>query len=935
MSGFFPTWFGAGDFMPHGYCFLWTPSLLWLDVLADLITAASYLSIPFALWYFVKQRRDVPFRWVFVMFGVFVLACGTTHLFEVWNIWHADYWFEAGAKAITAGVSATTAFLLWPLIPRALLIPSREQLENANGELRREVMLREQAEHALRLANEELSNRVVERTSELDAERKRGKQTAADLAAIVDCSNDAIIGKDLNGIITSWNRAAAGLYGYSAGEAIGQPVAMLAPKERLQEIKALTGRVKRGDKVANFDTKRIRKDGGSVDVSLSLSPITDADGRNVGISTIARDISERVRAEQDLRASELRYRAIADSAPNAFVTSDAAGRIIGWNPSAERDFGYTPAEAIGQPLTLLIPQRLRDGHLAAMNRVQSGGAWRAVGETVELLGRRKDGSEFPMEMSLSRWVIGEDQFFNGIIRDVTERKLAEAKVQRLTQLYAALSQCNEAIVRCAGEQELFAHICRDAVQYGGMKMAWVGLIDADTRMIRFAAMFGEGAEEYLQGAEISVDGNSPLGRGPVGIAIRGEQAVWCQDFQNTPFTAPWHDRRARFGWKASAALPLHRHGVAVGVLALYAGEIGAFDEAARNLLVEMAMDISFALDNFARETARQSAEEHLRAAEEQFRGLVEQSIAGIYIIQIGKLAYVNRRFAEILGYAAAEDLIGTDPLLMVAETDRGRVMENMRRWLEGEVPAVNHEFTAVRKDGVMIEIGVHGARATHQGQPAIIGLMQDISEKKRANAQIQRYITQLRTAFLSTVEVATSLSEMRDPYTAGHERRVGQIAAAIGAELGLDAQRVEGLRVAGQLHDIGKITIPAEILSKPGKLSPVEFDLIRSHAQSGYDVLKEVEFPWPVAEIALQHHERMDGSGYPQGLKGEAILFEARIMAVADVIEAMSSHRPYRPGLGIDRALAEIEQGRGRTYDPAVADACLQLFREKRYQMPA
>jgi HD-GYP domain-containing protein (c-di-GMP phosphodiesterase class II) len=141
--------------------------------------------------------------------------------------------------------------------------------------------------------------------------------------------------------------------------------------------------------------------------------------------------------------------------------------------------------------------------------------------------------------------------------------------------------------------------------------------------------------------------------------------------------------------------------------------------------------------------------------------------------------------------------------------------------------------------------------------------------------------------------------------------------------------------VAGYLHDVGKITIPSEILSKPGKLSTIEYKLIQGHAQASYDVLCGVEFPWPVAEVALQHHERVDGSGYPQGLKGEAILFEARIMAVADVVEAMSTHRPYRPGLGIDKALAEIERGRGTAYDIAVADTCLRLFREKGYTIPA
>ncbi len=334
-------------------------------------------------------------------------------------------------------------------------------------------------------------------------------------------------------------------------------------------------------------------------------------------------------------------------------------------------------------------------------------------------------------------------------------------------------------------------------------------------------------------------------------------------------------------------------------------------------------------------TERKRVEEALRAAEEQFRSLVEQSIAGIYIIQDGVFAYVNPRFAEIRGYGSADEMIGLDPLPLIVEKDRGGVAENMRRLLAGETRSISYNFTALRKDGSSVDTGVNSSLATYHGRPAIIGLMQDISEKKRAEEQINHYVAQLENAFMQAVNVATTLSEMRDPYTAGHERRVAEIAFAIGIELGFDARRAEGLRVAGYLHDIGKITIPAEILAKPTKLTPIEYQLIQGHPQASYDVLKSVEFPWPVAKIALQHHERMDGTGYPQGLKGDAILLEARILAVADVIEAMSSHRPYRPGLGIEKALAEIERGRSTAYDPAVADACLRLFREGRYQLPA
>ena len=211
----------------------------------------------------------------------------------------------------------------------------------------------------------------------------------------------------------------------------------------------------------------------------------------------------------------------------------------------------------------------------------------------------------------------------------------------------------------------------------------------------------------------------------------------------------------------------------------------------------------------------------------------------------------------------------------------------------------------------------------------------DITARKHAEDEIKRHVARIETAFMGAVEMATTLSEMRDSITAGHERRVSEIAVAIGAEIGFDMPLQQGLRVTGLLYDVGKITIPADILSKPGKLSTIEYRLIQGHAQSSYEILKNVQFPWPVAEVALQHHERMDGSGYPRGLKGDEILLEARIMAVADVVEAMTSHRPYRAALAIDHALAEIEQGRGTLYDPVVVDACLKLFREKAYAIPA
>ncbi|NNM83336.1 MAG: response regulator [Burkholderiales bacterium] len=210
-------------------------------------------------------------------------------------------------------------------------------------------------------------------------------------------------------------------------------------------------------------------------------------------------------------------------------------------------------------------------------------------------------------------------------------------------------------------------------------------------------------------------------------------------------------------------------------------------------------------------------------------------------------------------------------------------------------------------------------------------LVELVDERTRELRESEK---RLRASLIDSVSAIASTVELRAPYTAGHQHRVAMIAKAIASRLDLDENLVEGLYLASVVHDVGKIHIPAEILSKPGRLNDLEYNLIKVHPGAGYEILKSIDFPWPIAKIVLQHHERLDGSGYPDGLKGDAILQEAKILAVADVIEAMASHRPYRVALGLDLALGEIEKGSGRLYDPEVVKACLWLFREGGFRMP-
>ncbi len=208
-------------------------------------------------------------------------------------------------------------------------------------------------------------------------------------------------------------------------------------------------------------------------------------------------------------------------------------------------------------------------------------------------------------------------------------------------------------------------------------------------------------------------------------------------------------------------------------------------------------------------------------------------------------------------------------------------------------------------------------------------VLRDVTERMSAQKELKQSFEKVQRILEEIIQAISRIVETRDPYTAGHQQRVANLACAIAEEMGFSKDQIDGIRMAGAIHDIGKLYVPAEILSKPTALSDAEMAMVRSHPQVGYDILKGIEFPWPVAEIILQHHERMLGNGYPAGLKGEEILIEARILAVADVVEAMSSHRPYRPALGIKKALEEISRYRGYYYDPIVADACVELFAEK------
>jgi PAS domain S-box-containing protein/putative nucleotidyltransferase with HDIG domain len=323
----------------------------------------------------------------------------------------------------------------------------------------------------------------------------------------------------------------------------------------------------------------------------------------------------------------------------------------------------------------------------------------------------------------------------------------------------------------------------------------------------------------------------------------------------------------------------------------------------------------------------------LRENEKKYRGVVENVHEAIYILTANGFQYVNPAFEKLTGFKKEEICNGEfDFWNCIHPDDRRMVKEKKEVRNSGEERSSNIQFRIVAKNGGVRVVDANTIDIKENGEMKEIGILRDVTDRFDAEEERRQGLERLRKALEETIKALTAAVEMRDPYTAGHQRRVTNLACAIAKEMGLPQERIEAIQMAGVIHDIGKILVPSEILSKPGKLSDVAFSMIKTHPQAGYDILKSIEFPFPVAKIVLEHHERMDGSGYPAGLAGKKILLEARILAVADVVEAMASHRPYRPVLGINKALEEITKNRGVLYDPDAVDACLKVFSREEFR---
>ncbi len=434
-----------------------------------------------------------------------------------------------------------------------------------------------------------------------------------------------------------------------------------------------------------------------------------------------------------------------------------------------------------------------------------------------------------------------------------------------------------------------------------------------------AAVRGRGREHIL-GQRVK------LGQGIAGWVARHHEMLTLEGAVNDARFKPFHPRPEI---NAAVSIPMMAGGKFVGIL-----NLNSINR--RSFTIGQIKALAITLSMAAPSIQNAGLFQMLREAETKYRGLFENAVEGVFQIDpaSGRFITVNPSLAGILGYDSTEELMGhvTDiKHQLYVDPDQYALQ---RKDLEENNEVVGFEARMYRKDGkiIWISLNIRAIRAYDGELLHYEGSVEDITTRKKAEEELKSALERLRRSLLSIIRVISTTVEARDPYTAGHQDRVAAVACAIAQEMGLPEETVDNIGMAGNVHDIGKMSVPAEILAKPTMLSSLEMSLIKIHPRSGYDILKDVELPYPVAEIVLQHHERLDGTGYPQGLKNGDILLEAKIISVADVVEAIASHRPYRPAKGIDVALEEIERNKGILYDAAAVDACLRLFREKEFK---
>ncbi|MCX5821261.1 MAG: PAS domain S-box protein [Deltaproteobacteria bacterium] len=726
----------------------------------------------------------------------------------------------------------------------------------------------------------EIENGLEKTRKELEA-TKISEDAAREYAeSVINTIREPLIALDQDLRVVTASRSFYNFFKVKPEETLGQRIYDLGNKQwNINELRELLETIL--PQKTTFDDYEVEHDFSTIGrrtMLLNARQIKRVFGKEQIILLAIEDITEHKRLENLLKESEKRYRRVFENASDGIVFFEQReGKITHANPATEKMLGYTNKEIIGNKLQDIGITLDMGDFQTTMQNLDKSGILNYRNVKVET----KSGQHIDTEI----YLVDRAKLVQCNIRDLTEHKWAKEALRKSEEKYRWLVDNMADVITVMDMNLRFTYVSSSIMR-----------------------MRGYTAEEAT--AQTFEQVMTPESMQIITKVFEEEMKLEASGMADP-------------GRIRVLELEQYRKD---GSIVLMENHLSFMrDEAQKAVgIISISRDI----------TEHKQAEEALRNSETRFREMFNDAPIGYHELDNeGRVTRINRTELAMLGYSA-EEMLGRHVWEFVDEKDIARkaVLDK----LAGIVPpGENLERNYCKKDGTRIPVLIQDLLIRDKDGKinGIRTTVQDITYRKLADKQLQDTLESLRKAVGTTVQVMVSAVETRDPYTSGHQTRSAGLASAIATEMGLPQDKIEGIRMAGSIHDIGKLSIPAEILSKPTKLSAIELLLIKEHANRGYEILKDVESPWPLAEIVYQHHERMDGSGYPRNLKGEEILIEARILSVADVVEAMASHRPYRPGLGIDAALNEIEKNKGIFYDDAVADACLRLFREKGFQL--
>lgn len=795
----------------------------------------------------------------------------------------------------------------------------------------------------------ELVLKTTRSITKLASESKRAIDNEARQSAILNTIPQSVFWKDKEGKYLGCNSAFAKSAGFNSSDEIIGKTDYELPWTR-QEAEAY-----RADDAVVIALKQPKMhivehvqqvNGIEMTVDTSKIPLVDANSNIYGVVGIFEDITKRIEAERELkryreslenmvqvrteelqreikerkdieerlRESEIKYRSMIDQSSTIVLEWDTQGNVLYLNPYGLNFFGFRSDEIIGKNvLGTIVPTFDSSGANLEekMLKVQCepDGFYSSENENL-----RKNGEKVWIAWS-NRGVYNTDGKLIKTVSygiDRTEQKRVEEK------LYSQYKMLQEEIAK---RKEVEAHLRASHVELENRVLERTAELSVEKAL-------SDAVINSLPGVFYMFNCSGRLIRCNDEFARLAEVKAESDESHQILSRMVEGDRK-----KANIAIEqAFREGKAeLEASIMTINGVRLFHLIAQRLQIE---NDTYIVGSGYDITDKKHAEEKLRDSETRFRSVFMTGALAFVIVEMetGKILEVNEKFLELYKYAREEVIGYTSLELGMWATPESRQILLKEVQKDGRVE--NFEVLAQRRDGKRFWVLYSVNTLYVQGTRLMVGTILDITERKDAENKVQEYAKQLEETLTSTLRAVSAMVELRDPYTAGHEQRVGLIAADIAREMGWSEEKCNQLAMIGLVHDIGKIAIPSEILTKPGKLSALEYEMVKTHAERGFEILKNVKSPIPIAEIIREHHERIDGSGYPHGLKGEQIMMEAKILAVADVLESMASHRPYRPALGISAALIEIESHKGTFYDENVVDAVLRLIKENGYQLP-